>query len=159
MCLMKDIPNPSVVEEIESWMLRKHCLAILGQDLVPSDCHDEEGAMMTEDRCWYFVPTEGDFVMSGRTIAEESKPTEKLRWRLEYMKCFPGGYWEPDDFDFEEIGERQNSLLRIIEEAAIESERERIRNLGEGLFWETENLKEKLGVGKEDIYEKLKRFC
>jgi hypothetical protein len=142
---MKTIPDPTTKEEIEPWMLRQSCLDLLGQDLVPSDSHDEEGAMMTENQEWYFVPCEGDFVMSGRTILEESKPTEKLRWRLEFIKCYSGGYMEPDDYDLEEIGERQDSLRGIIEEAAIEAERARIRNLGEGLYWTAENLKEKLG--------------
>jgi len=49
---MKDIPLPTDKKEIDSWQLRQFCFDLLDQDLVPSDSHDEEGAMMTEDE-WH----------------------------------------------------------------------------------------------------------
>lgn len=142
------IPEPTTKEEIEPWSLRRLCFDLLGQDLVPSDSHDEDGAMMTENQEWYFVPCQDDFVMSQRTLLGEPKPTERLRWRLEYVKCYSGGHMEPDEYDLKEIGERQDSLHAIIEEAAIQNKKAEIRNIGEGLFWAAENLKQQLGYYK-----------
>ncbi len=142
---MIEIPIPTDKKDIEHWVQRQTSVAMLGQDLVPSDSHDETGAMMTENREWYFIPCEYDFVMSGRTILDESKPTDRPRWRIEIVKHYPGGWMEPDEYDLAEVGERSDSLRGAIERAAVLAKEYELQNISEGIFWLAENLKEKLG--------------
>lgn len=142
---MKEIELPTDKKDINQWVLRQTCLAMLGEDLVPSDSHDEEGAMMTENQEWYFVPCDDDFVMSQPTILNPSVATTNPRWRLEIVKVYSGGRMEPDEYDLAEVGERSDSLRGAIERAALLAKEYELNNIGEGIFWLAENLKEKLG--------------
>jgi hypothetical protein len=142
---MKTIDLPTDKSQIEMWTIRSTSMALLGQDLVPSDSHDEEGAMMTENQGFYFVPCDDDFVMSHPTILSPSKPTDKPRWRVEVVQVENNYPHEPDDYDLVEVGERSDALIRAIEQASIYEAQMNIQNIGEGIFWAAENLKEKLG--------------
>lgn len=91
---------------------------ILGSPLVPSDSHDEEGALMTNQGEWYFVPHHDDCVRGRPTIAEPGGHlTDRPRWGLEAGKWSGGSYWEPPDFDLVEI-DRFDSLEKAIAGAA-----------------------------------------
>jgi len=142
----EQLPLPTSKDEIEFYTQRLTCLELLEQDLIPSDSHDESGAMMTSYKEWYFVPCEGDFVMTQRTLLSESVPSNRLKWRLEALVTEHNYPHEPDWNELQEIGkERYNSLLHAIEGASILSHSYKIRNIGEGIYWSVENLKEKLG--------------
>ena len=92
---------------------------VLGSPLIPSDSHDEEGAMMTKDQAWYFVPHADDPVRGRPTIGHpEGVLTNRPSWGLEMPKSYGGSYWEPPEFDLAEI-ERFDSLEKAIEGAAI----------------------------------------
>ena len=91
---------------------------VLKSPLTPSNSHDEEGAMMTKDGAWYFVPHADDCVRGRPTIGcPEGKLTERPRWGLEAVKCYPGGHWQPDEYDIAEV-ERFDSLWEAIKGAA-----------------------------------------
>lgn len=122
-------------------------MELLEQDLIPSDSHDEEGAMMTSDREWYFVPCAGDFVTVERTIqCDLPVLSNRLKWRLEALVTERNYPHEPDWSELVEVGkERYNSLVGAIEGASILNHSNKIRNIGEGIYWSVENLKEKLG--------------
>ena len=144
--MKEKIALPTDKAEIESWYIRSFCNSVLGQDLIPSDSHDEKGAMMTENQAWYFVPCEDDFVMSCRTIRSDTpKPTDRPRWRVEAVQVEHNYPHEPDWAELVEVGERSDSLMRAIEEASLLEHKQEISNIGEGLYWQAENLKEKLG--------------
>lgn len=90
---------------------------VLGHPLVPSDSHDdEEGALMTQNQEWYFVPHHDDPVVSRPTIGHPNgKPTDRPRWGVEIVKVFTS-YAEPDDYDLAEI-KRADSLWEAIKAA------------------------------------------
>lgn len=93
--------------------------------LVESDSHDpQEGRafvpLMTEDRAFYFVPCYADCVLVTRWWRDHEPPVyqarpdpDRPRWAVEVLKCFPGGHWEPDDYDLVEIA-RADSLVAAI---------------------------------------------
>lgn len=145
--MKKTIPLPTDKNEIENYAQRLLCMELLEQDLISSDSHSEEGAMMTSDREWYFVPCEGDFVMIERTIqCDLPMPSNRLKWRLEALVTEHNYPSEPDWSELVEVGkERYNSLVSAIEGASILNHSNKIRNIGEGIYWSVENLKEKLG--------------
>lgn len=132
-------PQPnreSEVRRFQKWIENETCLRLLGQDLVPSDCHEEEGAMMTENREFYFVPHIDDPVIA-RGIKE--RPTNRPKWGVEVLVCYTS-YQEPDDYDFAEEGDRADSLVDAIAEASRIQHERKIRNIGEGIFWESEQF-------------------
>jgi hypothetical protein len=95
--------------------------------------------MMTTDKAWYFVPCADEFVMSRPTLSKPAHPTDRPKWRVEVVKCYPGGFMEPDDYDLEEIGTRADSLVNAIEEARRMDLENEIQGHGEGIFWESDN--------------------
>jgi hypothetical protein len=145
--MKQTIPLPTDKSQIESYTQRVTCMELLEQDLTPSDSHDEQGAMMTSNKEWYFVPCEGDFVMTERTLRSNTPvPSNRLKWRLEAVVTEHNYPSEPDWSELVEVGkERYNSLLHAIEGASILNHSNKIRNIGEGIYWSIENLKEKLG--------------
>lgn len=103
---------------------------VLGQPLIPSDSHDEEGAMMTKKQEWYFVPHTNDPVRGRPTIRHpEGVLTDRPRWGLEMVQSYPGGYWEPPEYDLGEI-DRFDSLEKAIEGAAVYALRQQIAEHG-----------------------------
>lgn len=130
-------------EEIEKRYVSSFAEALLnGGPLVESDSHDEEGALMTKDHAWYFVPHTDDPVMTGPRIGRPPAPIEgRHRWAVEVVKVTPATRDEPEDCDLLEIA-REDSLMKAIEAAAHAQLDRDIRNIGEGLFWEKERLLE-----------------
>ena len=142
------IPDPENVGEIPFWISSNLCKELLGEQLVPSDSHDETGAMMTLDGGWYFVPCPGDFVIGNSTLRAQAKPTTKPKWRVEVLFTEHNYPHSPDETDLKEVGVRTNSLDQCIESAAILELENKTRMIGEGLFWSAENFKQKFGYYK-----------
>jgi hypothetical protein len=143
------IPPPATLAEVETWKASSTAIALLGANLQPSDSHDEEGALMTTDAAWYFVPCEGDPVMSRITIRNpQPMPTERLKWRIEIVKIISGYPYEPDDYDLVEDGDRQDTLIDAIIEASRLAHSFNVRNVCEGIYWDGEHHMEKLGAYK-----------
>jgi hypothetical protein len=132
------IPDPQCLGDVPLWRARKTAIALLKADLVPSDSHDEVGAMMTTDKAWYFIPCLDDYVMSRPTLNKPSRPTDRPKWRVEVVKCFPGGHMEPDDYDLEEVGDRSDSLINAVEEARRTDLENEIQGHGDGIYWEAD---------------------
>ena len=126
-------------KELQAELDSRLAQQFLKSPLVKSDSHEDEemdaGAMMTEDRAWYFVPCLDDPVMIPGTIARPEHPSTdgRVRWRIEVMRCYPGGRWNPDEYDLDEIpGTRADSLYQAIENAALAALSNEMRNWGEG---------------------------
>lgn len=139
------IPDPTSVEEVELWQVRRLSVALLGADLVPSDSHDDElGAKMTADQAWYFVPTD-DPVLSRPTIAEPNgKPTGRFYWAVEAVEVTRNYPHSPDDYELAEQGDRQPSLYAAVEEAARLLHEDRLRGVGEEIFWLAQSHRDRL---------------
>jgi hypothetical protein len=133
--------KPKTIAEVDTWATNRLALELLGHELVASDSHDEDGAMMTKNQEWYFVPLKDDPVMAGRGIAKGTVPTDKPRWAVETVHCYSGYPNEPDDYDLAEEGDRQDSLFQAIVEASRIQHEEKIRNVAEGIYWEGEGMK------------------
>ena len=123
------------VEEIEEEFLQGWAMACVGSKLVPSDCHDEAGAMMTEDKQFFFVPVDGDPVMTQSRIGKPPEPAPgSSRICIEVLKCYPGNHLIPDDYDFVEVGERSNNMIDAVREAARYALDRKLEAIGEGLW-------------------------
>jgi hypothetical protein len=144
------IPDPTTVEGVELWKARKLSADLLGADLVPSDSHDEDGAMMTSDQAWFFVPLKDDPVMLGRGIAHGTIPSDRPKWAVETVHCV-SSYSEPDDYELSEDGNRQDSLFLAVAEASRLLHEATIRNTGESIYWEGENRKDRICPPKDDM--------
>lgn len=87
---------------------------VIGSPLLPSDSHEEEGALMSKNGAWYFVPHVEDPVRGRPTIGHpEGILTTRPRWGLETAKCCHGSRWEPDEWDVVEV-DRFDSLTLAI---------------------------------------------
>jgi hypothetical protein len=120
----------------------KLAVGLLGSKIVPSDSHDEEGAMMTENKEWYFIPCSNDPVVNvARKSIVPSKPMiHSSKWAIEVMHKVLGGYDEPDDMMLQEVGNRSDSLVDAILEASRIDHENKICLTAEGIFWECQKL-------------------
>ena len=144
------IPPPETPADVEAWKARSAAASLLGADLQPSDSHDEEGAMMTTDAAWYFVPCEGDYVMGSVSIRNpQPVATERLKWRVEIVKIQNNYPYEPDDYDLVEEGDRQDTIIDAIIEASRLEHSAKVRNVCEGIYWDGESFMEKLRAYKQ----------
>ena len=143
------IPPPTTPAEVETWKARSIAAELLHADLQPSDSHDEEGAMMTTDAAWYFVPCKGDPVMSRVSIRNpQPVANDRFKWRVEYVRLISGYPYEPDDWELVEDGDRQDSLIDAIIEASRLEQSFKVRSLCEGIYWEGDSFMEKLRAYK-----------
>ena len=103
-------------ENIE--LAKQLCEKYLNTKLVPSNSHDDaEGCFMTEDETFYFSPDESYPVTVCRLGGECPIPG-RFYFNIETVKCFPGSFMEPDDYDLVEVG-RGNSLVDAVKQAIL----------------------------------------
>jgi hypothetical protein len=136
--------NTTNTPDIDLWRASRLAQELLGAELVPSDSHDEDGAMMTADQAWYFVPLADDPVMGRATISRPARSLGRPRWAVEVVQVCCGYPFEPDEYDLGEVGERSNSLFQAVEEASRIAHDQKIQGIAEGIWWEGENLREQL---------------
>lgn len=123
------------------WKENEASKALLGSGLINSDSHDEEGALMTVDGMFYFVPHLDEPVMSSPRIGKNSEPTGFFKWSIEigvHQSNYPN---EPDDWDIAEVDGRHDSLTKAIECAAHMLLDNEIAGKLEEIFWRHEETR------------------